>query len=90
MHWLLTFVLAVGINHYGLSFGATCPIPPTETNYTNGLYEGPWYEIGKIQTTAGAIFEHECVCTVFYISFVDLKNETSSATITNVCFKYRF
>lgn len=35
----------------------SCVIPPVSANYTNAAYEGFWYEIGRIQTLGGAVFQ---------------------------------
>merc|ERR1712116_51352 len=49
---------------------ADCLHPATAPNYSNEKYAGLWYEIGKIQTPGGAIFQRNCLC--------DTANVTSS------------
>eukprot|EP00401_Gymnodinium_catenatum_P038226 CAMPEP_0117548416 /NCGR_PEP_ID=MMETSP0784-20121206/47638_1 /TAXON_ID=39447 /ORGANISM="" /LENGTH=718 /DNA_ID=CAMNT_0005345371 /DNA_START=1 /DNA_END=2157 /DNA_ORIENTATION=- len=46
-----------------LAVVGTCPrfMPPDD--YSVAAIEGTWYEIGKIQTEAGALIEGQCVCT---------------------------
>merc|ERR1711971_459490 len=41
-----------------------CNHPPPAENYSNSLYQGRWYEIGKIQTPGGAAFQEGAVCTI--------------------------
>lgn len=41
----------------------SCPAPPPASNFLQHNYTDTWYEIGKIQTAGGAIFESSCVCT---------------------------
>jgi len=51
----LLFALVCSIN-------AACFHPELAPNYSNEKYAGVWYEIGKIQTPGGAIFQRNCVC----------------------------
>eukprot|EP00093_Oithona_nana_P011947 11947.XXX_342027_340409_1 [CDS] Oithona nana genome sequencing. len=46
------------------SLGDRCQHPPPAPNYQNSLYQGRWYEIGKIQTPGGASFQEGTVCTI--------------------------
>merc|ERR1711971_620847 len=50
-----------------LAAGATtaekCQHPPPSENYSNQLYAGQWFEVGKYQTIGGAIFQIGTVCT---------------------------
>lgn len=58
-----------------------CPVPPPAPNYVNNTYLGTWYEIGRIQTAGGAIFQQSCVCTELLVS-----NGTDvDYTVTNSC-----
>lgn len=64
-------------------FADLCPVPPPAPAYGNYTYEGTWYEIGRIQTAGGAIFQQSCVCTELFVNpsitpGVDL-------TVSNVC-----
>merc|ERR1719433_1165122 len=44
--------------------GEKCHHPPPAPGYTNTLYAGRWYEVGKYQTLGGAIFQQDTVCTI--------------------------
>lgn len=81
IHW---FGCLIALNLQRV-YGDSCPVPPVEANYTNSLFEGLWYEIGKIQTVGGAIFEHSCVCTTLDVKFDNIMNVSSQATVSNVC-----
>ena len=60
-----------------------CPVPPPAPNYVNHTYLGTWYEIGRIQTAGGAIFQQSCVCTEL---LVDPSNRTGvDLAVTNSC-----
>lgn len=78
MLWLLLAVVC--------QMDATCLHPDTAPNYTNEQYAGLWYEIGRIQTPGGAIFQKNCLC--------DTANITSSyvgigdAKVTYACRNY--
>jgi len=39
-------------------------MPLPATNYSNALYAGRWYEVGKYQTFGGSIFQRGTVCTI--------------------------
>merc|ERR1712142_322486 len=41
-----------------------CLHPPPAPNYSNALYSGRWYEVGKYQTLGGSIFQQGTVCTI--------------------------
>ena len=43
---------------------------------------GTWYEIGKVQTFGGAIFEGSCVCT--QLKYTSAGTD-GSATVSNIC-----
>lgn len=58
-----------------------CMHPRPAANFNNSAYEGTWYEIGKIQTWGGAIFESECVCTQILVS----PAANASYTVVNSC-----
>jgi apolipoprotein D and lipocalin family protein len=62
-----------------------CPQPPGASNYTNPLFNRLWYEIGKIQTIGGAIFESQCHCTTIDVAFDDANSKISNATVANGC-----
>merc|ERR1711936_984363 len=40
-----------------------CLHPPPSENFSNQLYAGQWFEVGKYQTIGGAIFQIGTVCT---------------------------
>lgn len=48
---------------FGTAFGAKCRHPPPAPEFTNAKYSGMWYEIGRIQTAGGSIFQIGAVCT---------------------------
>jgi len=45
---------------------------------------GTWYEVGKVQTVGGAIFEGDCVCT--QLEYTPIGSD-GSATVSNICRK---
>ena len=58
-----------------------CPVPPPAPDYVNHTYLGTWYEIGRIQTAGGAIFQQSCVCTELLVN-----NGTNvDLSVTNSC-----
>ena len=60
-----------------------CPVPPPAPNYVNHTYTGTWYEIGRIQTAGGAIFQQSCVCTELLVS--DSNQTDVDLSVTNSC-----
>ncbi len=60
-----------------------CPVPPPAPDYVNHTYTGTWYEIGRIQTPGGAIFQESCVCTELLVN----NSNTSGVdlSVTNSC-----
>mmetsp|Transcript_36489 Transcript_36489/g.45032 ORF Transcript_36489/g.45032 Transcript_36489/m.45032 type:complete len:196 (+) Transcript_36489:58-645(+) len=78
-------LLLIGLSQHALS--GTCPNPPGASNYTNSIFNKLWYEIGKIQTFGGGIFESDCVCTNINVKFDSLTNIDSNATVANKCNK---
>merc|ERR1711915_195697 len=46
------------------TIGEKCQHPPPAVGYSNALYSGRWYEIGKYQTLGGSIFQQGTVCTI--------------------------
>ena len=66
-----------------LALADKCPVPPPAPNYANNTYLGTWYEIGRIQTPGGAIFQESCVCTEL---LVNPSNQTGvDLSVTNSC-----
>ena len=57
--WLLMTVMTVVEVR-----GEKCRHPPPAPGYTNTLYAGRWFEVGKFQTLGGAIFQQDTVCTI--------------------------
>ena len=45
------------------SSAQSCIAAAPQTDFQPKDYTGVWYEIGKVQTFGGAIFESSCVCT---------------------------
>ncbi len=66
-----------------LAFADKCPVPPPASNYVNHTYEGTWYEIGRIQTAGGAIFQQSCVCTELLVSHSN--STVVDLSVTNSC-----
>jgi apolipoprotein D and lipocalin family protein len=58
---------------------AGCSFPPPDAKFKYELYEGKWFEIGKIQTKGGAFFEKDCVCTELNIQTLNYTNGDSLA-----------
>ena len=44
--------------------GEKCQHPAPAPDYSNSLYAGRWYEVGKYQTLGGSIFQYDTVCTI--------------------------
>ena len=61
----------------------TCFDPPPSSNYSQQLYEGFWYEVGKIQTKGGAFFERNCVCTSIDVTYSD--DNSGKAVANETC-----
>ncbi|KAG0712475.1 Apolipoprotein D [Chionoecetes opilio] len=58
---LLVVVVAAGTAE-ALTRSSDCvDVVPAE-NFVNSMYEGRWYEIGRIQTPGGAVFQQDCWC----------------------------
>lgn len=68
---------------FALTNADTCPVPPPAPNYGNHTYTGTWYEIGRIQTAGGAIFQQSCVCTELLVSKTN--NTSIDLSVTNSC-----
>ena len=60
-----------------------CPVPPPAANYLNHSYLGTWYEIGRIQTAGGAIFQQSCVCTELLVN--ESNTPGVDLSVTNSC-----
>lgn len=56
---VLTATAAVAVT--GAREGGCVAVAPAE-NFVNQMYEGHWYEIGRIQTPGGAVFQKDCWC----------------------------
>ena len=41
-----------------------CMSPLPAPNFSNALYSGRWYEVGKYQTFVGSIIQRGSVCTI--------------------------
>merc|ERR1712029_783244 len=57
LYLILTVILAV-------CEAEKCMHPPPSTQYSNSLYAGRWYEVGKYQTLGGSLFQQGTVCTI--------------------------
>jgi apolipoprotein D and lipocalin family protein len=76
-------VFAFLASFFALANGDSCPVPPPAPNYVNHTYTGDWYEIGRIQTAGGAIFQQSCVCTELLVNESSLPGVDLS--VTNSC-----
>merc|ERR1712013_97053 len=47
-----------------LTLAEKCIHPPPAPSYSNNLYDGRWYEVGKYQTLGGSLFQQGTVCTI--------------------------
>ncbi|XP_046354252.2 uncharacterized protein LOC124133770 [Haliotis rufescens] len=69
-----------------LSYQSSCKSTPPSVAFQNTRFFGLWYEVGKIQTAGGALFEKDCVCTT-----IDVKpthgSSSGDATVVNSCRK---
>ncbi len=61
------------------------PLPAPASNFSSYTYDGVWYEIGKIQTAGGAIFESSCVCTELIVGEVANDTTPSDRQVLNSC-----
>lgn len=60
------------------------PVPPVAP-FALPDYTGTWYEIGKIQTFGGAIFESSCVCTQLIVTPAPPGGAPGDASVVNSC-----
>ena len=70
-----------------LSAGASaqsCVAAAPQAGFQPHDYEGTWFEIGKIQTFGGAIFESTCVCTQLIVAATP-GGAAGDATVINSC-----
>src|SRR3990167_1569709 len=78
-----TFVLLVLLATLSIVSAETCFHPPPSSNYSQQLYEGFLYEVGKIQTRGGAFFERNCVCTAINVTYAN--DGTGKAVANETC-----
>lgn len=62
---------------------AQCVYAPPQKGFVPSYYNGTWYEIGRIQTPGGAIFQETCVCTILKPSVDASLNY--NGTVNNSC-----
>ncbi len=74
---------SVGKEKFQQVLGAGCSFPAPDNKFKYELYNGKWFEIGKIQTKGGAFFEKDCVCTELNIQ--TLNYTTGDALADNDC-----
>ncbi len=79
---MITSILLLSIL-IGFTTADQCPVPPPASNYLNYTYTGTWYEIGRIQTAGGAIFQQSCVCTELLVNTSN--NPGVDLSVTNSC-----
>eukprot|EP01038_Epipyxis_sp_PR26KG_P013850 gene13850-18576_t len=65
------------------NLSSTCSFPLPDKSFSNAAYSGKWYEIAKIQTSGGAFFEKDCVCTELNISITN--ESTGDSVADNDC-----
>jgi apolipoprotein D and lipocalin family protein len=81
---LLSVVLLLTAPH-GVVLAQTCVAAPPQAGFAPSDYTGVWYEIGKIQTAGGAIFESSCVCTQLIVAAAADPVAPGDATVLNSC-----
>lgn len=70
---------------HGVVLAQTCVAAPPQAGFAPSDYTGVWYEIGKIQTAGGAIFESSCVCTQLIVAAAADPVAPGDATVLNSC-----
>ncbi|XP_077982475.1 uncharacterized protein LOC144437417 [Glandiceps talaboti] len=76
--------IIVSLLGVALCNATTCQFPPPAENFKYEDYQGVWYEIGKIQTFGGAVWQKNCVCT--FIEVYPSRTQTpEDAAVTNGC-----
>ncbi|XP_042865045.1 uncharacterized protein LOC122248775 [Penaeus japonicus] len=68
------------------SLRTACLEPELDGTFTNQLFNGTWFEIGKIQTKGGAFFQEGCMCDVTQVTLKDAI--VGNGTVTYTCRKY--
>ena len=68
-----------------MSSAQSCVAAPPQTGFKPADYTGVWFEIGKIQTAGGAIFESSCVCTQLIVAAAADPAAPGDATVLNSC-----
>ncbi|CAH1789393.1 unnamed protein product [Owenia fusiformis] len=87
MFGVLVFALAVATSQAFLFNNPTCRFPAPAKGFKPSMYQGRWYEVGKIQTAGGAVFQEGCHCTYTEIEPV-ADNTEGEQTVANFCNKY--
>merc|ERR1711884_984004 len=64
LHSIMKSIFVLAFFFVTFSLAERCQHPPPAPNYKNSLYEGRWYEMGRIQTPGGAAFQEGNVCTI--------------------------
>jgi apolipoprotein D and lipocalin family protein len=82
----MRFVLATLAAASSAALGAaqSCMAAPPQAGFAPAQYEGTWYEVGKIQTFGGAIFESSCVCTQLIVTAAP-GGAAGDAAVLNSC-----
>lgn len=79
-------ICLLGLSKAFIVGGNSCMSPPVAMGFQNERYNGLWYEVAKAQTSGGAFFEKDCVCTTIDIQPVSSSNNGDSTAI-NSCRK---
>ena len=62
---------------------SSCVYAPPQAGFNPSYYNGTWYEIGRIQTAGGAIFQNTCACTALLPNVIASNNY--NGTVNNSC-----
>ncbi|CAH1781429.1 unnamed protein product [Owenia fusiformis] len=73
MFGALVFTLAIAIAQSQTN--PTCRFSAPASNFRPSMYQGRWYEVGKMQTAGGAFWQEGCHCTYTEIEAVPNNSE---------------
>ncbi|XP_047472918.1 uncharacterized protein LOC125027831 [Penaeus chinensis] len=81
----LMFLSLVTATAVASTLRTICLNPDLDGFFTNKLFNGTWYEIGKMQTKGGAYFQKGCMCDVTEVTLQD--PVVGNGTVTYTCRK---